>query len=83
MKIMLFSASWCNPCKALKQQLSNQGLTSNIEFIDIDENPELTKQYGIRSVPTTVITNDDGTEQSRISGSNQLAWYQNNAELAK
>lgn len=68
-EIKVYGASWCNPCKQLKQSLANSGLTSNIEFILIDEQPELAKELGIRSVPTTIIYHQ-GKEVSRISGNN-------------
>jgi thioredoxin 1 len=81
MKILVFTASWCNPCKALKQSLASQGISTNITFVDIDDEPELTQQYGIRSVPTTIVLDEKSKETARISGSNQLAWYQNNKAL--
>lgn len=67
--IKVFSASWCNPCKQLKATLQQLNLSSNLEFILIDEQPELAKQLGIRSVPTTIIY-EGGNEVQRISGNN-------------
>jgi thioredoxin-related protein len=35
---------------------------------DINENPELARQYGIRSIPTIVILDDEGAEIKRLIG---------------
>lgn len=72
MKIKVFSASWCNPCKSLKASLASSSISTNIEFIDIEANQSLTKEMGIRTVPTTVLYNDSGVEVQRISGNNPV-----------
>lgn len=66
MEITVYSASWCGPCKLLKPSLKREG----IEFtnVDIDANLEATSKAGVRGVPTTVITDDDGVEVARIVG---------------
>jgi len=67
-KAKYFSAKWCGPCKQFKpimQELSSEGYT--IEFIDGDENQKLAIQYNIRSIPTTIIEEDD-KEINRIIG---------------
>lgn len=51
-----FSAAWCGPCKALApivDELSGEydGRVA-VGKIDIEESPEATENYGIRSVPT-------------------------------
>lgn len=68
-EIKVYSSKTCNPCKLLKQSLTDSGLSSNIEFILLDEQPELAKELGIRTVPTTIIY-QQGKEVSRISGNN-------------
>lgn len=76
MKILVFTMKTCNPCKTMKVELEQKGLTSNITFIDAQDNLELTKQYNIRSVPTTIMLSDTGELISRISGSIQLTEIQ-------
>lgn len=68
MKILKFGAAWCTPCKQLGLIIESIGLSDKIESVDVDKNPELAKQYKIRSVPTLVKLNDDGNEISRKSG---------------
>ena len=55
--VIAFTASWCQPCKALKPQLVKASVSTdkNIYVVDIEEaDPELTKIYSVRSVPTVV-----------------------------
>ena len=63
MKVLKFQATWCQPCKMLSKVIegAKDTISLPIEEIDIDENMELTKKYGIRGVPALVIVNDDGT----------------------
>jgi len=54
--VLMFSAEWCKPCKILKpivEELSVQ-FKEKIPIIklDVDDNPELAAQFGIRNVPT-------------------------------
>ena len=67
MKIIRFTASWCQPCKQLSQILSTIETSMPIEVIDIDESPDLAGEFGIRSVPTMIML-DGITEVKRMSG---------------
>ena len=66
-RILRFTASWCQPCKALAKQLEEIDTNLPIEVIDIDVNPELAMEYGIRSVPTLVMM-DENVEVKRRTG---------------
>lgn len=70
MKAIKFEASWCQPCKNMSRVLDGikEQLTVPIEAVDIDENADLAKQYGIRSVPTMVLVDDGGKELKRKVG---------------
>jgi len=54
--VVNFSATWCGPCKMLSPILEEIAgeLNGKVKIlkVDIDENKELTKQFGIRGVPT-------------------------------
>ena len=67
MEILRFTASWCQPCKALAQQLEDLGLDKEVTVIDIDEQSNLAIQYGVRSVPTLVAV-DNNKEVKRMVG---------------
>lgn len=54
-----FTATWCGPCKALAPIVEKiadefQGKVK-VGKLDIDESPEVTAKYGVRSVPTIII----------------------------
>lgn len=70
--VIKFSASWCKPCSVLQKQIDDLVIDPDIckfEFYDIDEYPELAKEYNIRSLPTLVKLNESLVEVSRKSGS--------------
>ena len=66
-KILRFTASWCQPCKSLAMTLANIETNIPIEVIDIDVLPEIATEYGIRSVPTLVMIQDN-IEVKRMTG---------------
>ena len=57
MKVVLFTASWCKPCKELKQWLINHNMT--LEHIDIDVAPELAIEAGVKQVPAMLLDNTE------------------------
>ncbi len=59
MKVLRFTASWCQPCKMLAKTLEDVDTQVPIEVIDIDNNQELSAHYGIRSVPTLIMLDGD------------------------
>ena len=67
MEILRFTATWCQPCKALAQQLEELGLDKDITVVDIDEQQDLAIKYGVRSVPTLIAVNNN-KEVKRMVG---------------
>ena len=66
-KVLKFSASWCQPCKALSKTIEGMTIETPIEEVDIDDNQELAVEYKVRGVPTLVMLDDD-KEVKRITG---------------
>ena len=78
-RILRFTASWCGPCKTLSENLERANLKMPIEVIDIDVHDNIAQEYGIRSVPTLVML-DENNEVKRIVGTktvNQLQEWAN------
>lgn len=67
-RILRFTASWCGPCKSLAMNLETANIDLPIEVIDIDVHNDIAQEYGIRSVPTLVML-DENTEVKRLIGS--------------
>lgn len=57
-----FSATWCGPCKKIAPIISELADEYEGRVIvgkcDVDENEELTSQFGIRNVPTVLFMKD-------------------------
>ena len=70
MKVMLFGASWCEPCKALKPtfaEIMDEVAGVEFEYIDVDGNAELRRKYKVMSVPTMIFERD-GEVVDRLVG---------------
>jgi len=50
--LVSFSASWCGPCKMLKEELKKVSSTTPIYKIDVEEDIDFSREYSVRSVPT-------------------------------
>ena len=66
-KVVRFTASWCGPCKMLAKTLEEVKTNVPVEVIDIDAQPDIAAEFGIRSVPTMVIV-EDNIPSKRIVG---------------
>ena len=66
-----FFATWCMPCRMMAQILEDVaeelGDKAKIIKVDVDESPNLAKQFGVMSIPTLVIFKD-GEEQEKHIG---------------
>jgi thioredoxin-like negative regulator of GroEL len=67
-KLIIFSASWCRPCKRLKKTLESLKDDSNIIVYDIDINAEKAIEWRISAVPTIILVNNQEEEIQRTLG---------------
>ena len=53
-----FWAEWCGPCKMIApslEEISSEMDNVRIAKVNIDENPDIAAQFGVRSIPTLMI----------------------------
>ena len=69
--IVDFYADWCGPCKMIAPILDEMSAenkdTVEIYKINVDEEPELAKQYSVASIPT-LLSFKSGKEHKRVVG---------------
>ena len=69
--VLDFNATWCNPCKMLAPVLDqiSESLPENrkIVKIDIDENMEAARKFGVMSIPTLILFKN-GQAAQRLVG---------------
>lgn len=70
-----FSAKWCGPCKAavplLRDIKAEYEGEAEVVAVDIDREPELSKRYGIRGVPTFLLFKDGELIETKIGASSR------------
>lgn len=71
-----FFATWCGPCRMLTPELEKVAESvqeyADVVKIDVDENRNLAKQFGVMSIPTLVVMKN-GAEVERVIGFRQSA----------
>jgi len=65
-----FWAEWCGPCRAIAPLLEELAVELDgklkIAKVDVDANPELAGQFGIRSIPTLLIIKAGKVQQQMV-----------------
>ena len=63
-------AEWCGPCKAVAPVLDEVAKEYNgklkIAKVNVDENQEIPKKYGIRGIPTLMLFKNGNIEATKV-----------------
>lgn len=74
-----FWAPWCGPCQMLGPVMEDLAVQYEgkalIAKVDVDEEPELARRFGVMNIPTVVFLKE-GREFDRKIGAFPLAAYQ-------
>jgi thioredoxin 1 len=73
-ELIHFTAEWCQPCKAMSPviyQFTEKHPDVTYTKIDVDENPDAAKFFGVLGVPT-FISQIDGQNYERRTGKSTL-----------
>lgn len=73
-KFLLFSATWCQPCKQIKKTAEKLPEGYLVTY-DIEKHEELAQEYAIRVVPTVVVLDSNGTETDRFVGNQPFSKF--------
>jgi thioredoxin 1 len=56
-----FFATWCGPCKTVSpiiDEIAEENPSFKVVKVDVDEQPELARDFGVMSIPTLVVVKD-------------------------
>lgn len=70
-----FWAEWCGPCKMIAPILEDVATKFEdrvkVAKIDVDDNPKIPPQFGIRSIPTLILFKDGVVEAQQVGALSQ------------
>lgn len=79
-----FWAEWCGPCKMIApslEEISEENDAVQIVKVNIDDNPDLAAQFGVRSIPTLMLFKDGQQASVQVGAapkSKLVAWINSN-----
>ena len=57
--VLYFTAAWCGPCKMFKPTVQAVSAETGvgINYVDVDQQPDMAQRYNVSSVPTIIVEN--------------------------
>lgn len=66
MKLIKLEQPNCNPCKMVTNYLNEKEV--NFDSINVMDNPDVASDYGVMSVPVTILLDSNNNEIQRVNG---------------
>jgi len=61
LRVIAFTAEWCVHCGCVEQKLREcENANVHVAIVDVDERPDVARNYGVDAVPTYVIIQSSG-----------------------
>jgi thioredoxin 1 len=82
--LLWFRAKWCGPCRAtssMLESLCDAHEDVRMIAIDVDEQPEIPVNYGVKALPTVFLM-EDGEVIERVSGATKRHRFEHLFERA-
>ena len=79
-----FFATWCGPCRmqsAVIEEVLETNPEINVLKIDVDESPNVARQFGIMSIPTLILMKDGKVLKKHVGllqNDDLIDFYKNN-----
>lgn len=79
-----FFATWCGPCRmqsAVIEEVLETNPEINVCKIDVDESPNVARQFGIMSIPTLILMKDGKVLKKHVGllqNDDLIDFYKNN-----
>ncbi len=70
LSLLDFYADWCGPCRMvlpIVDEIASERSDLLVGKINVNDNPDLAKEFGIMSIPTLIVMKD-GKIVNRVSG---------------
>lgn len=67
--LVAFKAPWCRPCKVMDPIVKNVlNIFNNIQLVEVnvDEDPDITREYCVRTIPTFILKKGDKIIQKLV-----------------
>jgi thioredoxin 1 len=58
-QLFIFTSDWCSSCKTLEPIIEQVSQKIQIQKINIDYTPDVTLKYGVRSIPTVLLVENE------------------------